>query len=108
MSQAEQPVVPNDNRVTAEMVNEMLSRITYHTESRPLGSTSTIVHAFLDGKFLLASGTSGCVDPANFDADIGYKIAATKAIYAAKERIWDYMGFQLYLQQNSLKEQANG
>lgn len=87
-------------RITKDDVDSMMSRMTYVTEHRPNNSTVTFVHAFLDGKFYMATGHSACVDPANYDVEIGVKIATSKASNAARERIWEHMGFMLYLQQN--------
>ncbi len=39
----------------------------------------------------IVTGESACASPANFDAEIGRKIARAKAI----EKIWPLLGFQL-------------
>jgi len=56
---AEKAVAP---RVTKANIDALKERITYTTEQRPGGTTSTFVHAFLDGKFFLATGFSACVN----------------------------------------------
>ncbi len=45
---AEKSVAP---RVTKAQIDAMMDRVTYTVEQRPGGTTSTFVHAFLDGKF---------------------------------------------------------
>lgn len=54
-------------RVTYDHIQAMLKRVQYVTVQQPGDTTSTFVHAYLDGKFFLASGFSGCVDPARFN-----------------------------------------
>lgn len=88
-------------RVTPEQVETVLARVVLVVEQRPGGSTSTFVHAFLDGNFHLATGKSACVDPAYFDAGIGYQIAAKQCLALARERVWELEGYRLYV---SLRE----
>lgn len=83
-------------RVTQDDIIAMLKRVTYITVERPGGSTSTFVHAYLDGKFHLATGMSACVDPANFDADIGLRIASEDARKKAAAALWGFEGYALF------------
>ena len=55
---AEKAVAP---RVTKSDIESLKDRITYTTEQCPGGTTSTFVHAFLDGKFFLATGLSNSI-----------------------------------------------
>ena len=43
--------------------------------------------------------SGACVDPANFDAQIGHEVAYNKA----KSRLWSYLGFVLAWARNGLK-----
>ena len=87
----------SNNRVTPEQVETALARCEFRTVSRPGGdNTSTFVHAFLDGTFYLASGHSACVDPANFNAELGEKYARERCEYEARNKLWELLGFQLY------------
>lgn len=83
-------------RVMPEHIEALKKRVTYVTEQRPGGTTSTFVHAFLDGKFHLATGTSACVDPANFDADKGIKYATERVQAAVHNKLWQLEGYRLY------------
>lgn len=93
MIQAKAAVAP---RVTLDEVNAAYERVQFVVEQRPGGTTSTFVHAFLDGKFFLGTGSSACVSPENFREDIGLRIAKGKAETLARDKLWELMGFALY------------
>jgi hypothetical protein len=89
-------------RISPEQVNALLSRVDYVT-TVPEGTTSTFTHAYLvskDGKkhFHLATGHSACVSPENFNAQIGADIAISKARQAAKDKLWELLGFNLFME----------
>jgi hypothetical protein len=88
----------NAPRVTPGQVDALMARVAFIAEQRPGGSTSTFVHAFLDGKFYLATGKSACVDPANFDAGIGFEIASKQCSQLARDKLWELEGYALYKQ----------
>lgn len=83
-------------RVTPQQIQALMDRVTYSTIQRPGGTTSTFVHAYLDGQFFLGGGFSACVDPANFDAEIGEKIARSKAESTARDKLWELEGYRLF------------
>ncbi len=83
-------------RVTKDDIEAMMARVVYIYVQQPGGSTSTFVHAFLDGKFLLATGHSACVSPENFNPGIGLSIAKGKAEVEARNKLWELEGFALY------------
>lgn len=82
-------------RVTKARIDELMARIVYTCDQRPNGSTTTLVHAFLDGDFYLATGVSACVSVANFDANIGRGIATANAESAAQDKLWELEGYAL-------------
>lgn len=82
-------------KITQEEILALMERVTFQTVV-PEGTTSTFVHAYLDGRFYLASGHSACVSPENFNAEIGYSIAKSKAVLAARDRLWELEGYRLY------------
>ena len=84
-------------RITAGDIEALMERVSF-TSFQPVGTTSTHVHAYLDGRFYLASGHSACVSPENFDIQLGFKIAKGKALFAAKEKLWELEGYRLYQQ----------
>lgn len=89
-------------RITPDQINNLMKRVTYSVVV-PEGTTSTFAHAYLDGRFFLASGHSACVSPENFNAELGRTIALGKAESAAKDKLWELEGYRLFTQ---LKESA--
>ena len=87
--------------ITKERIETLLDRVTYRMEE-PTGTTSTFVHAFLDGKFYLATGHSACVSPENFNADIGRAIALKDATGKANAQLWLLEGYALYKELNNV------
>lgn len=83
-------------RVTKSDIDALKERITYTTEQCPGGTTSTFVHAFLDGKFFLATGFSACVNAENFDAGIGERLARSNAEKHAENKLWELEGYRLF------------
>lgn len=86
-------------RVTPGHIDQLMARVTTTVEHRPGGTTSTLVHAFLDGTFYLASGHSACVDPANYRTHLGEEAAKKKAVAAARDKLWELEGYRLYMGQ---------
>lgn len=94
----------SDNRVTIARVESLLNSCTeefHHFE----GTTLTVCALFLPDGFHLAIGQSSCVDPKNFDATMGKRIAASDARRKAIDKIWELEG---YLLKQTLKESING
>lgn len=85
----------NAPRVTPDRINELMGRTTYCYDVRPIGSTTTFAHAFLDGEFYLATGKSACVSRENFDAELGMCLAMKNAEVAAREKLWELEGYAL-------------
>jgi prophage tail gpP-like protein len=81
-------------RVTLDQVEALMARVTY-MGGRVGNTTSTVVHAFLDGEFLLASGHSACVSAPNYDGDIGFKLARGNAEKKARDALWQLEGYAL-------------
>jgi len=73
-----------------------MRRVAYVTVQQPGDTTSTFVHAYLDGKFFLASGFSGCISAENFNPQIGIEVAQKKAVQLAQDKLWELEGYVLY------------
>lgn len=82
-------------RITPERINALMERVNY-VRSQPEGTTSTFMHAYLDNRFLLATGFSACVDPANFIQATGDRIAKEDAMNKAKNELWKLEGYMLF------------
>ena len=83
-------------RVTKDQIDTLMDRVTYVTVQQPGDTTSTFVHAFLDGNFFLATGFSACVSKENFSADIGERLAKGNATKQAENKLWELEGYRLY------------
>ena len=80
-------------RITPERIQALCDRVSHTFEVQ---GTATFCHAFLDGKFYLASGFSACVSPENFDLGIGRKIAFENMSTLARNKLWELEGYRLY------------
>jgi hypothetical protein len=83
-------------RITPSMIDDLMKRVVYTFDVRPNGSTTTFAHAFLDGRFHLATGKSACVSAANFDEEMGKRIAMENAEPAARDKLWELEGYALF------------
>lgn len=81
-------------RVTKDQIDALMRRVVY-VGGRVGETTSTVVHAFLDGEFLLASGHSACVSAENFNAELGFSMAKSKAADKARDQLWLLEGYAL-------------
>jgi hypothetical protein len=77
----------NGNRVTPDSIN---AKIKETTSYRLPDTTITVAVITLENGFTV-TGESACADPANFDAELGKKIAVENA-YA---KIWPLEGYLL-------------
>lgn len=87
-------------RVTLADINGLMSQVVYSSDIRPNGSTTIIVNAFLHGTFWLGSGVSACVSVANFNEELGLRIATEKAVETARNKLWELEGYALYRELN--------
>lgn len=58
------------------------------------GTTATVCLAFYHD-FSIGYGMSDCVDPANFDKDLGEKYAKERALADAENKAWELEGWAL-------------
>lgn len=80
-------------RVTNDHINELMSRVEYSI-SVVDGTTTTLAVAMING-FTLAIGKTACVDPKNFNAELGAKYAKLNAEEAARDKLWELEGWRL-------------
>lgn len=88
----------NAPRVTPAIIDALVARVTH--DFVVIG-TCTFCHAFLDGKFFLATGHSACVSAANFNAEIGRDIAYKNMVTPMRNKLWELEGYRLYRGENS-------
>jgi hypothetical protein len=87
-------------RITNDQITELMSEVEYHTYVVP-GTTTTVAVAMRDG-FTLCQEITACVDPANFDAELGKKYAIEKAAGVARNKLWELEGYKLKFLNSSL------
>lgn len=80
-------------RITNDQITKLMESVNYHTYVVP-GTTTTVAVAMRDG-FTLCQEITACVDPANFDAELGKKYAIEKAASVARNKLWELEGYKL-------------
>jgi hypothetical protein len=85
-------------RVTEEQVDQLIEQSTI--QSIKMGQKTTVVHLILPNGFEIV-GAAACVDPAEYDHEIGEKIALGRI----KDKVWLLEG---YLLQNKDVSSAEG
>lgn len=102
------------NKVAFEHIQSMIDSLEFKF-ARVEETTVTGCWAFLPNGFQVAYGESACVDPNNFDFELGKKYAKERCLQAATNKLWELEGYLLattgvtsdYLQrQHNLKGQT--
>ena len=81
------------DKVAKETIDALMARVQF--KHQVIG-TSTFVYAFLDDQFYMGVGHSACVDPANFDTEIGKEIALRDCVNKVVDKLWEFEGYCLY------------
>lgn len=89
----------NAPRILPAQIQALAARVSHTFDVQ---GTSTFCHAFLDGKFYLATGHSACVSPANFNEGIGRKVAYDNMAVAMNNKLWELEGYRLYREQSDV------
>ena len=80
--------MPNENRVTQDQISALLD--TAHTEEAILhGKVLIVDHQFPSRAGFTVTGRSAVIDPANFDIEIGRKVAKENA----EHQLWQLEGY---------------
>ena len=82
------------NKVEASHVQNLIDSLTFQF-ARIGETTTTVCEAFLPNGFSVGSGKSACVDPNNFDYEMGCEYAKENAVSDAKNTIWALEGYLL-------------
>lgn len=59
------------------------------------GTTATVCKAVLPNGFIVGHGESACVDPNEFNKEIGMKFAKERAVENATNELWKLEGYLL-------------
>ena len=86
--------VSDNNTITVENVEAFISA----TETYLVGNKSTMVMATLANGYVIIE-TSSCVDPANYNEEIGKKICMDKI----KDKVWALLGFLLQTAKDGIR-----
>ena len=78
--------VSNNNTITVENVDNFIARY----EDFTIGDKTTVVRAVLVNDFVVVESSS-CVDPKNFNQEIGASICKDRI----KSKVWELLGFLL-------------
>ena len=88
----------NAPRVTLDAIAELMKEVEYHFN---VIDNTTYCHAFFR-RFSLATEFTACVDPSNFNAELGKKYAKIKTEEAAKDKLFELEGWRLKCHQEGL------
>lgn len=84
-------------RVRKERIDQLMASVTVQTHIVE-GTTTTVATALLQLghiQFTLATEISACIDPRNFNAELGANIAKDKALATARNKLWELEGYTL-------------
>ena len=82
------------NKVPVQHIEGLKTKLEYKF-TRVEGTTITVCHAFLPNGFMVGVGESACIDPAEFDEDLGRKYAKERAEKDATITLWQLEGYML-------------
>lgn len=78
-----------------ESVQSVLEAATVDLHLVP-GTTTTIATVILDGGFVVAHGTSACMNPADFDSKMGMESAIADAMIKATNNLMDMEAYKRF------------
>ena len=82
------------NKVEFSRIQTLMSSLEYIFVVVP-GTTTTMCVARLPNGFTVGRGESACVDPANYDKELGEKYAKERAVADANNQLWLLEGYVL-------------
>lgn len=88
-------------RVALSRIDDLMSQVEYSAHVVE-GTTTTVVTAFITMahiKWTLCSEIMACIDPRNFNAELGVKYGIEKAKNVARDQLWKLEGYALAKQQ---------
>ena len=84
-------------RITNDEIEAKMKDVKYDCHIVP-GTTTTVITAYIPMKhinFTLATEIMACVDPRNFNKELGEKYGIEKAAKSAKDKLWELEGYRL-------------
>lgn len=81
-------------RVTKEQIDAIMETLVVKVTVVD-GTTTTLAIAVMPNGFTVAVAESACASPANFDSELGKKLAVEKVLGKARNRLWMLEGYRL-------------
>jgi hypothetical protein len=81
-------------RVTPQEIEALAESLSFDTYHFP-GTAATVAIAKFPSGYVVATGFSSAISLANFDAEIGAKIAIKDAKHEAIDKLWELEGYAL-------------
>ncbi len=84
-------------RVANEHITEMMETVKFDCHIVP-DTTTTVITAYIPMghlNFTLSTEIMACVDPRNFNKELGEKYGIEKASASAKDKLWELEGYRL-------------
>jgi len=84
-------------RITNDEIEKKMLAVKYDCHIVP-GTTTTVITAYIPMKhlnFTLCTEIMACVDPRNFNKELGEKYGIEKAAKSAKDKLWELEGYSL-------------
>ena len=84
----------SQTKVELDHIESMIESLEYKFVHVGDGKT-TGCYSYLSNGFQIAYGDSACVDPNNFDQELGEKYAKERCVAASKDKLWELEGYLL-------------
>lgn len=84
-------------RITNDEIEKKMLDVKYDCHIVP-DTTTTVITAYLPMKhlnFTLSTEIMACVDPRNFNKELGEKYGIEKSAKSAKDKLWELEGYRL-------------
>lgn len=84
-------------RVTNDQIESMMGTVRFDCHIVP-STTTTVITAYIPMEhlnFTLSTEIMACVDPRNFNKELGEKYGIEKARKSAKDKLWELEGYRL-------------
>lgn len=82
------------DKVEASEIDALVNSLVFKY-ARIGDTTTTVCEAFLPNGFSVGSGKSACVNPDNYDFELGCKYAKENALSNATQELWKLEGYML-------------
>ena len=89
------------NKVTKERIDLLVATSTFHF-TKGVGTT-TFCQMILQNGFSVSTGESACVDPNNYDFEVGKEFAKQDALKKGVSKLWELEGYALSLKLNPIE-----